>query len=95
MNMSNKSKTQELTPVSLNEHNDMVKRICSAITGFFEPRRITVHQVELPEEVLNRSVLEVISCPPNSELRQENVDLERNGPERLQEEDENELTAIY
>lgn len=52
-------------PVSVPEHTALVKRVCSAISAFFEPTKIPVHQVEISEEVLARSAAEVLARVPS------------------------------
>lgn len=49
------------TPVSLPEHTDLIRRVCAAISSFFEPTKVTVHQVKISDEVLRRSAAEVLA----------------------------------
>lgn len=54
-----------ITPISketlsLPEHNDLVSRLCSAITNYFQSSTVEVREIELSPEVLNRSAGEVL-----------------------------------
>lgn len=58
-----------ITPVSkeslsLPEHNDLVSRLCSAITSYFQTNTVEVREIELSPEVLNRSASEVLMGLP-------------------------------
>ena len=59
-----------ITPVSkeslsLPEHNDLVSRLCSAITSYFQSNTVEVREIELSPEVLNRSASEVLMGLPD------------------------------
>jgi len=79
-----------ITPVSkeslsLPEHNDLVSRLCSAITSYFQSNTVEVREIELSPEVLNRSASEVLMGLPDecgSVLQ----------PEYLEDESEDEVT---
>ncbi|HKO44094.1 MAG TPA: hypothetical protein VJU84_12530 [Pyrinomonadaceae bacterium] len=59
------SKQSLRTPqVPLPEHTAMVQRLSSVISEFFRPTRVEVQEVDISEEVLARTVAEVLACPP-------------------------------
>lgn len=62
--MTNNDKAQQAIKISYSEHNDLLRRISSAISGFFEPVRASVKEIELPPSIQNRSAAEVLAFLP-------------------------------
>jgi hypothetical protein len=94
--MTNQDKTQQAMEVSFKEHNDLIHRICSSIAAFFEPTRVTVQEIDLPDDVLNRSAAEVLAFLPQADTAQPcSNSPQQHNTARFEPDEEEELTTTY